>query len=811
MTRENQEKPTAPRKSRSGRPEKPVDPEAGPVEKLAWELRRLRERAGRPSYRLLAQRTHYAASTLADAAKGDRLPTLDVVIAYATACGGKRPEWQARWAATAHAEPPDNHHKNTPPKKTTPTAPSRRSDNQPTAQRRQPHQLPATLPDFTGRKTLISQLSTHLTAQRHRGTTPIQAIAGAGGVGKTTLAVHLAHHVQTHFPDGQLYADLQGTGHTPTQPTTVLGAFLRALDVQDTTIPKTITERTALFRSILDGRRTLILLDNARDAAQIRPLIPGNAGCAVLITSRARLTGLAGAHQTTLDVMNTDEALALFTRIVGPRAHDNDRATTDIIHACGRLPLAVRIAASRLSSRQAWTTTDLARKLNDEQHRLHTLQAGDQAVTASFEMSYTQLPPPQARAFRLLALPQSPDLSLPAASALLGLNTDDGERLLESLVDTSLLETPTPGRYRYHDLLAHYARTTAHRDEPPKEQADAMSRLLDFYLATAQQLYAFEHPGDPLVAHLEPTRQQGLRLADRDTALEWLFTEAPGLLACARQSTDTTTLRRAADLLLVTRFLVEAREDTNRHEQVTAELLAIAEKTGDAHAEGRLRRLAALSLIMEGRSGSADAEARHVIALHARSHDPVALANGLNDCGMMAYENGRYDEAERYLTQALDAFRSYQNPNGEAAVLCNLARTHLYAGRLTAAESFAERSLSLYQNIGATVRLANSLYNLGLILARADRPDDAFRHLRQASAIFHDHRQPLWEGMTYFRMAQVHLDKGSPTRAAELAERALATLPGTGDEGRRAAVHALLERARPHRTPTAPAAPAPQP
>lgn len=300
-----------------------------------------------------------------------------------------------------------------------------------------PQQLPATVADFTGRAAFVRELSEQL-ATAEGSVMAVSALTGIGGVGKTTLAVHVAHAAHTHFPDGQLYVDLQGAGHSPSDPEAVLGAFLRALGTPDASIPNGVEERAALYRSALAGRRVLALLDNARDAAQVRPLLPGTDGCAALITSRVRMIDLAGAHLVDLDVMSPDEAFTLFTLIVGEERVNAEReASMDVVGACGFLPLAIRIAASRLAARRTWTVSVLARKLADERRRLDELRAGDLAVNSSFELGYKQLEPRQARAFRLLGLADGPDISLAAAAALLDMDTDSAEALLESLVDTS--------------------------------------------------------------------------------------------------------------------------------------------------------------------------------------------------------------------------------------------------------------------------------------------------------------------------------------------------------------------------------------
>ncbi len=303
------------------------------------------------------------------------------------------------------------------------------------------------------------------------------------------------------------------------------------------------------------------------------------------------MVDLAGAHLVDLDVMSPEEALLLFTRIVGEERVTSEReAALDVVAACGFLPLAIRIAASRLAARRTWTVSTLAAKLADERRRLDELQAGDLAVKATFELGYGQLEPAQARAFRLLGLADGPDLSLAAAAAVLDLPLDETEDLLESLVDTSLVESAAPGRYRYHDLVRLYARACAERDEqPPGEREAAMSRLLDFYLASAARVYAIERPGDRTVDHLEVTEHAGQDFGDDTKALDWLHAEAACILACVQQSLGPSTLRRAVDLLLASKDLAESGASSLRYESATCAARDAAAALQDAHAEGRAR------------------------------------------------------------------------------------------------------------------------------------------------------------------------------------------------------------------------------
>ncbi len=292
-----------------------------------------------------------------------------------------------------------------------------------------PAQLPADIGDFTGRGAHVQHLCDMLTsgAAGGPGALPIAFVAGAGGLGKTTLAVHAAHQIRGHFPDGQLYVDLLGATPQPLAPGDVLARFLRDLGVEGDRVPATDEERAALYRTRLTGRRVLVLLDNARDTAQVRPLLPGSASCAVLVTTRNRTADLASTRYVDLNVLSDDEALTLFARILGDdeRPAAEPEATAEVLLACAGLPLAIRICAARLAARRRWKIATMASRLRDEQRRLDELTTGDLAVRACFQVSYDSLSKPRhgadpARAFRLLGLWQGSSVSLPAAAALLG-------------------------------------------------------------------------------------------------------------------------------------------------------------------------------------------------------------------------------------------------------------------------------------------------------------------------------------------------------------------------------------------------------
>ncbi|MEV0743452.1 BTAD domain-containing putative transcriptional regulator [Streptomyces sp. NPDC050549] len=667
---------------------------------------------------------------------------------------------------------------------------------EPAAVQVRPAQLPATVADFTGRVAFVSELSEVLASAEGR-VMAVSALAGIGGVGKTTLAVHVAYQARSAFPDGQLYVDLQGAGSRAAEPETVLGAFLRALGTPDSAIPDSLEERAALYRSMLDGRRMLVLLDNAKDVAQVRPLLPGTEGCAALVTARVRMVDL-GAHLVDLDVMSPEEALQLFTKIVGAERVTAERESAlDVVAACGFLPLAIRIAASRLAALRTWTVSELAAELADERRRLDELQAGDLAVKATFELGYGQLEPAQARAFRLLSLADGPDISLAAAAAVLNLETEETEDLLESLVDTSLLKSAAPGRYRFHDLVRLYARARAERDEqPPREREAAMSRLLDFYLATVAGVYPIERPGDRFVDHLERTCHPGLTFPDRHAARDWLSTEAISLLACVRQSARPGTLRRAVDLLWAAVDLAESGVDSKEYEAVAVLLRNVAEEAGDTRSEARARVGRAFVRHVSGNSFDVAAqEADRAAALAAAADDPLTTCWSSNINGAVAMYRNRYDDAEAHFTRAIESFRALEDRLGEASALCNLSRIHLATGRTRNAVTLARQSTEIYDSMGNSMRGADARYVLGLALTRSGDLDSATIRLLEALEVFRESRQRLWEGMALFRLAEVDIAGQHYAQAAANAEAALTVLHGIGGEWRHATVLTVLGRA----------------
>ncbi|WP_457028372.1 AfsR/SARP family transcriptional regulator [Kitasatospora sp. P5_F3] len=637
-----------------------------------------------------------------------------------------------------------------------------------------PAQLPADVSDFSGRSELVRELRDVLRSGSGQAVV-VTSLAGIGGVGKTTLAVHLAHSIRSEFPDGQLYVDLRGPSASPADPAVVLGDFLYSLGVPET--PDTLEQRAALYRSLLAERRMLILLDNAKDARQLSPLIPGVSGSAVLITSRSRLAELPGAHLVDVEELTPDEALALFSAIVGEQrvAAEQDAALA-VVTACGFLPLAVRIAAARLASRPRWSVSDLARRLADQRRRLHELQLGNLAVETTIGLGYGQLRPEEARAFRLLSVVDTPDLPLEAVAALLGTDQDDAESLAEALVEANMLECFTPGRYRYHDLLRLFAQRQNEKLKDTGEQQAALLRLLDLLLATMRNAARAMEPDDLLPETLHQPIAAGLTLADSAAAGSWLKSELALLLstieAAVREPLEL--LRPAVDLLIMLNSLVE---DPTHGQRIRIALHTAdinAQPQGDAPALARIRFALGFLQHMSGEYQHAEVSLRQSLDLLGRDDRTYLRISVANLLAIVLSLASRTAEALPFFEQAHSISHSLDASVSAARLLGNIARAHLDLGQPEAAVRSAQEAEAAARISGNTACLADTLYQLGVVLRSTGAPAEAAGHLREANELYRSQQHRLWEGYSLARLAPCLLADGQYAEAAEAADESLA-------------------------------------
>lgn len=646
-----------------------------------------------------------------------------------------------------------------------------------------PAQLPPDLPDFTGRAAHAALLHNLLTA-RGRTTPPLIAITGMGGVGKTALALHAAHQARHAYPDGQLHADLYGSHANPADPAVVLGGFLLALGVPSEGIPERLDERSKLFRSLVNNRRLLVLLDDARDARQLVHLLPGSAECGVVVTSRHRLFGAPLSFQLNLDVFSPEEAMDLFGTVVGERRLAAERTQAqELVRACGCLPLAIRIVGARLAGRPRWSIAALAGRLANEQRRIAELHVGDVAISAVFEMGHRQLTPAQARAFRLLAVLGAPDIRLPTAAAMLALSEEHAEDLLESLVDAAMLESPRPGVYRYHDLIRVFAQQRAaepgEQDEHD-ERERALQRLMQFLLSTACNAFVHAVPGDPVAEALGPLTAAGVRFADIHAARDWVRTELPTITAALRlvegaPDTDTRFLRIAVDLLVA---LSPFNRDLpgGRLREAALALLEAAEPTGDQRIVGRARLLCSSLALQSGSTAAAEQHARASVAAARQAGDIVILRQALNDLGLAAQYLRRYDEAIAHYDEAIALARQLGHRSGEAATTVNAALVHVLSGRPELAVPSCEAMLDLLHRIDDRAGCAYALYVLGLALHEQRRYDQALARYRHCLVVSRSNGVRDREAYALYRIAETLRCSGRLQEAAHHAARAVAQL-----------------------------------
>ncbi|GGN21725.1 AfsR/SARP family transcriptional regulator [Streptomyces fuscichromogenes] len=656
-----------------------------------------------------------------------------------------------------------------------------------------PAQLPPDIADFTGRIAALDRLMDTLDpdradqsclvgiARRH-GVPPVAVITGMGGAGKTALAVRAAHQVRDGYPDGQLYADMRGAQHDPADPGVVLTGFITALGVAAQFVPDSLDNRAALLRSLLNGRRTLILLDNVRDPAQITPLLPGSATCAVLITSRSRLWGLPTSVRVDLPGFDTDEALELLERIIGPaRPAEDPAAARELVRSCGLLPLAVRIAAARLASRPTWSAASLTARLTDERRRITELRAGDLTVAAVFEIGYQQLPEPHARTFRQIAMVCDPEIGLPAAAAVLELSESSAEEHLESLVDASLLETTHPGRYRYHDLL----RAFAHQHTTPAERLLALDRQLDFLLATAAGAFQRAVPGDAVAATLSATRSAGTRLEDVRAARIWAATESEGafsaVLAAAREARSAPAagqgaaalLPAAVDLLIA----LTAFGPYVQREQLVQAAVAVAEAAeaqGDRRTVGRARFLCGNIAVQSTRLANAREHLR-VAESHCReTGDAAILCQTLNDLGLIALFEHRYEEAVERLDEAAALARELGQRSGELVTTVNAALARLRGGRAEEAVVACEAALEALRATADHQGVAYALSVLGQAMHELGRYEDAVVQYTECLGVCRAMELHSREAQAHYRLADTLRAMGRAVEAVAIAERAVA-------------------------------------
>lgn len=642
-----------------------------------------------------------------------------------------------------------------------------------------PNNLPAPLADFTGRQQELDELIGRIATGR--GPLAIHAIDGMGGIGKTTLAVQLAHQVVIRYPDGQLFIDLQAHSamEQPLEPAQAMSRLLSMLKATPARTPTTEAEWGEVWRAELSRRRVLVVLDNAASTAQVEHLIPGSSSSLVLITSRRRLDGLRtrGITSYSLDVLLHEAAAALFTNIVGKDRVREDRPSVDeIVQLCGRLPLAVRLVAARLAARPSWAIADMAEELRDEQTRLEAMRVEDISVRAAFELSYRWLTGAQKIVFRRLGLHPPGEFGLPVAVALGGVDRAAGRAAMEQLVDYSLVRETARHRYRMHDLMREYARECASESDPRPERKRATARALDYYLHTALRAHDALMPHRPIRDEVAEIPEMTQTFGSGQAAVDWYGAELDNLLFCRNMASEfdlqaylwripratahylglLTRLKGAAENYALGLSLASLSNDRQATADITARVAEINNARGH-HAgavdgflgarETYLRlgeKIAAADMLNRvgichrgnSKYDRALEEHQRALAEHINLGDAFGQAESHYLIAMVYRLQGSYPAALDHHQQAIELYRSLGYPLGEARSLANIGVIHRLHEDYATALEYYPKALAIYRGTGDQRGIANTLNNMASALDLAGRTEEAFPLLRDAAEIF---------------------------------------------------------------------------
>lgn len=674
-----------------------------------------------------------------------------------------------------------------------------------------PHLLPASNADFTGRDSQINEIKQILFDAEGPATAAyavrIVAISGRGGVGKSSLAIRVAHEISDAFPDGQLYGDLRNPdGEAPTAE--LLARFLHALGVSGRGMPEGMRERAELYRSLLANKRVLVVLDDAASEEQVLPLLPGSPTCAVITTSRIRLSGLSGAFWVDVDVFDTDRSMELLAKIVGDdRVRTEQGAAIELVELCGGLPLALRIAGARLASRPHWQIGGLVQRLKDEARTLDEFTYRGVGLRFNIDLTYRSLSPQAKRLFRLFALVRAPDLPEWTAAALLDTSLNEAVEILESLVDVRLLDiVEYPGkriRYRFHHLIRIYALEQLIKTETRAERDQALARALGGWLALTEEAHRQVYGGDYTILHGTALRW---RLPERenffptDGPMEWWDAERSALVAAVRQAAEAGLDELCWDLALTSVTLFEAKgyfddwheaaqlglrvtesagnragqaamlyslgtlymfqKRLDTAEQCLTSALKTFETDGNVHGSALVLRNIALVDHMVGNFNAMLTKYTHALELMRAVGDRMGEAQILRSIASFRIDRGETDLAREMLDTALAICRDVQCLRGEAQVLDRFAYLYLSTGHIELAGEQLNRVLGMVGKIGDRIGEAYALYGLGVIRHRLGQLDSAKAILVQALWFAKRVGERLIEGQALCALGEISLARG---------------------------------------------------
>jgi DNA-binding SARP family transcriptional activator len=664
-----------------------------------------------------------------------------------------------------------------------------------------PHQLPADIGDFTNRETLIEQAEAVLLAGGDGeldSAMRVAVFAGKAGIGKSALAMHVAHRVSAkRFPDGQLYCRMDGTQRKPLGPSEVLGRFLRALGVPGSSIPDEVDERAEMYRSLLSGRQLLVVLDDVASVRQVTPLLPGSGSCAVIVTSRMRLTDLPGARVLDVDLLQPDKAMTLLGKVISPeRVAGETTAATALVRMVGGLPLALRIVAARLAARPHWSLASMVGRLADERRRLDELSHGDMIVRASLQLTYEGLDPRAQRLFRLLG--SLPVGTFPGwvAAALLDEDPYEAEDLLERLVDMQMLDVTGPdldgqARYALHAIIRLFAREQLGK-ESREDRQEATARVLGGWLARAEQKHRDLYGGDYTVLRGNALRwlpvgeEPGVMPVE---PLRWLEAESPNLIAAVGQAADEGFDELCWELAvhLVTLFEGGGYYDQwlQTHERALESVRAAGNRRGEAAVLCSLGSL----YLSRRRLSSARAVLEPALELFAQLEDGLGLAMTRRNLGVLEHFTGAIDAARTEYLAAAEGFQRVGDVIGQAHMHNYLAGILDGEGQYEQAVAQLDRALEICRDIGGRRVESQSLWRLGQVLSHQGRLEDADSVLGSVLDLVRANRDVEGEGFVLRSLGLVRAKRGRRAEGRALLCEAIDLYERNMDQVSAARVH----------------------
>jgi tetratricopeptide (TPR) repeat protein/transcriptional regulator with XRE-family HTH domain len=638
-----------------------------------------------------------------------------------------------------------------------------------------PQTLPRDIASFTGREWELTELTE--AAAGAGSQVAVHAISGMAGIGKTALAVRAAHRLAPRYPDGQIFMALKGhaPGQQPVTAAEALAVLLQTAGVDARQIPAGLEARALLWRHWLAGKRMLLLLDDAADSEQVRPLLPGFPGSLVLVTSRQELTALEDAHPVRLGVLATEEAARLLVRLAArPGLDAGDPAVALIAGLCGNLPLALGILGRQLRHSPAWTPADLAADLTRARDRLAQMHAESVSVAAAFDLSYQDLSDAQQHMFRRLGLHLGSDIDTWAAAALAGTSADDSRGLLQALSRQNLITEPARGRYRLHDLIKEHARALVEAHDPPAEREAAAGRLLDYYeraAAHADALLARQtRPQPPGPA---APRARTPALSGREQALSWARTERANLLACLDHAAATGQAERVvaftAGVAALLRHDGPWAEAIRRHTTAAEFARRLGDRLSQANA---LDELGIVQRLTGDYRGAAQAQ-QEALRIYTGLGSRLGRANALSHLGYVRSLTDDYPQAAADLREALDLYRGIGDQLGQPDALNHLATVLRLTGDFRGAAQTLERALSLCRELGYRQGEANALIYLGAVRVRTRDHRGAAESLEAALEIFLDLGNRLGQANALSYLGTVSQETGDYQAAAKAHQEAL--------------------------------------